>query len=222
VNNNEIGKIVGKFKSFYGENNIVVNGLSDDKDSNGEKIDRTEIIINNEEAVTLEAYSDGEVDVIIDDIEINGDNLHLYYEFMSNDERIEASHTLLNLLFKERASEINKALNTLYSSELSDLKVVDTVYYKTNSTAKPVIYDDGKCLDWGGNFGTLEVSYFGIKDTLKPIDVYIKEIKESDGYKEYKDIGVGSIFNAEHTQRDVDEAMSELSKPEKSFKHDFK
>lgn len=108
---------------------------------------------------------------------ITKDNIHLYYEFMSNEDKIKVSHTLLNLLFKARALEINKVLNTLYSSELSDLKVINITYYKTNKTSKPAIYDNGKCLDWGGNFG--------IKDTLNPINEYIKQIKQSEQYQQY-------------------------------------
>ena len=116
---------------------------------------------------------------------ITKDNIHIYYEFMSDQDKIKISHTVLNEIFREREKQINDILNTLYLSELSDMDFVDTVYFKTNDTENPDIYNDGKCLFWGKNTGTIGVSYFNIFDNLNPIEEYIIEIKNSDRYKKY-------------------------------------
>ena len=160
----KVEQIIKKFQNFYGKNNIVVNGLSDDKDNNGDKIDRTEIIINGKEAVTLEAYEDGEVDVIIDDVEINRDNIPLYYEFMS-DEDIIKNQDLISDVLCDRFFEIKK--NIEFDSH--PFKHYN-VQLRKNSEAS------GE---------PLKMDFFGIKDTLKPINEYISEIKESEQYKTY-------------------------------------
>lgn len=99
-----IDNIKEKFENFYGKNNIRFSSLSDDEDANGGKIERFEIIINNKEAVTLEAYEDGEVDVIIDDIEVNRDNITLYYEFM-DDEQKNQNRSFISDFMVDRASK---------------------------------------------------------------------------------------------------------------------
>ena len=90
------------------------------------------------------------IDVVVDE-----DNIHLYYEFMG-DEDIKNNIDVLYSLFMDRAIKIQVALN-LTPKELHAFAT-----------------------------GELKALFiFGVKDTLKPIDEYIAEIKGSDGYKAY-------------------------------------
>jgi len=79
-------------------------------------------------------------------VTITKDNIHLYYEFMSDEDK-NIYHNLIWTLLVERYKFIIKTLS------LCDFQV--------------------------------GVGFFKVKDTLKPIDEYIEEIKESSKYKEY-------------------------------------
>jgi len=116
--------------------------------------------------------------------EITKDNIHLYYEFMDTSTKIKFSQTALNLKLHERSSQIAEKLN-LTPEFLADHGHISTTYYKTNGTPTPDLHLDGKCLWWDNASGTIDVSYFGVKDNLRPIDEYIAEIKQSPQYKEY-------------------------------------
>lgn len=115
---------------------------------------------------------------------INIDNISLYYEFMSDVQKIHLSHNILSIIFFERFTQISDLLK-ISKTFLTDDKLINTKYYKTNNTSFPDIFDDGFCFWYSNNMGIIEVSYFGIKDTLKPIDEYIAEIKENEAYKNY-------------------------------------
>lgn len=94
-------------------------------------------------------------------ITITKDNIHLYYEFF-NDEDLESQIELFDNVMYNRlflATQILKVDN--FHNHLKKL-------FSKNS--------------YPSYFGYL---LFGIKDTLKPIDEYIAEIKESSEYKEY-------------------------------------
>ena len=94
---------------------------------------------------------------------ITKDNIHLYYEFMSDEDK-----------------KLNKVIlrNSIHKRKLLVLKSLNLV----------LSYDDEKKC----NFKYIDIqskylgySIFGVKDTLKPINEYIAEIKESSEYKEY-------------------------------------
>jgi len=115
------------------------------------------------------AYLDDEASSISQDdireylaaITITKDNIHFYYEFMS-DEDLKKTGGILSFIFNPRMVVIKNDIN---------FKNIDSDYFFFNSR----IFN-GK---------TLEQSFFGVKDTLKPIDEYIEEIKGSSEYKEY-------------------------------------
>jgi hypothetical protein len=91
---------------------------------------------------------------------ITGDNIHLYYELMSKSERNKISN-ILDGIFKIR-------LNTI--KNLLDINV-------------PIL-DDNFTYEMNKN-NQVSMTLFGTKDTLKPLEEYIKDIKESEQYKEY-------------------------------------
>lgn len=117
------------------------------------------------------------------DIEIKQNNIALYYNSMSDIEKIHFSHTILKNEFHDRFNKISEALN-INKSFLTDDKLVNTKYFLTNGTPTPDVFNDGLCF-YVPNGAVIEVSYFEIKDTLKPIDEYIAELKLSEIYKNY-------------------------------------
>jgi len=94
--------------------------------------------------------------IIQDNITI--DNIHLYYEFMS-DEDLPLHHRTIRNVFYDRKNLILKYL--YLTNSLNNEKLIQFIYHKYTQ------------------------SFFGIKDILKPIDEYIAEIKDSEGYGEY-------------------------------------
>ena len=100
--------------------------------------------------------------------DITKDNIHLYYEFMSIED-LEKYSDILGVLFIDRTSII---LNLLFPN-IQELRELED-YLKTD-----VFFQ---------HFGIYKATaryFFGTKDTLKPIDEYIEEIKASSEYKEY-------------------------------------
>ncbi|MCT7648942.1 hypothetical protein [Aliarcobacter butzleri] len=93
-------------------------------------------------------------------VEISEDNIHLYYKFM-NKENISKYRDILHTFFNKR-----------HPLNIEDFLEIDKEVIKDNW--KYNCFADGKIKTQ---------SYFGIKDTLKPIDEYIEEIKESEQYK---------------------------------------
>ena len=96
--------------------------------------------------------------LLIEDV-ITKDNIHLYYEFMS-DEDIKTYKDILNISFRSRKEAIEAHLSI-------DLLALDSSKFIFN------------------NCYLINSSIFGIEDTLKPIDEYIEEIKAGSEYKEY-------------------------------------
>lgn len=117
------------------------------------------------------------------DIEITQDNISLYYNSMTDMEKIHLAHTILSLEFHNRFDKISEELN-IFKSFLTDLRFVNTRYFLTNGTPTPDVFDDGLCF-YIPNGAVIDVTYFGIKDTLAPIDEYIAELKQSEAYKKY-------------------------------------
>jgi hypothetical protein len=106
-------------------------------------------------------------------ITITQDNIHLYYEFMSDDELLKISSTFLSdiLLKRQQLVVTDKDIYpNLIKGWWENIEIVDIPYKNSNGT---ISYDD------------IRRSFFGIKDTLKPIEEYICEIKNSDRYKKY-------------------------------------
>ena len=98
-----------------------------------------------------------ELDLVV----ITKDNIALYYEFMS-DEQLRNHIHLIDMLFSEER--------------------IIKICLEVDSQGK-----NAKAETFKGEMRTYITgySYFGIKDTLKPIDEYIEEIKGSSEYKEY-------------------------------------
>lgn len=110
------------------------------------------------------------LNLIVDDYEkdndiIDKDNIYLYYEFM-NDEDLEKYSCLLSDIFNNRLIQAFKNL-----SFSSDQIHIFLCKYTLQILSKDR-YIKSSCI-------------FGTKDTLKPIDEYIADIKESEAYKEY-------------------------------------
>ena len=98
------------------------------------------------------------------DLKITKNNIADYYEFMSSKDKNKNARLISAILFER-----------CYSKEFDRfLKEIPMEVLLKNSCDRA--------------FGDLlvETSYFGIRDTLKPIDEYIAEIKESEAYKEYQ------------------------------------
>ena len=92
-------------------------------------------------------------------VEISEDNIHLYYKFMNKDD-ISKYREILHTFFNKR-----QPLN------IEDFLEIDKEVIRENW--KYDCFADGKIKTQ---------SYFGIKDTLKPIDEYLEEIKNSDTF----------------------------------------
>jgi len=95
-------------------------------------------------------------------VEITKENIHLYYEFMSDEQKNQHRSFISDFM-------ANRALKTIPDVLEEFNSLVDMGDYKRESINKK----------------TLQIILFGVKDTLKPIDEYIAEIKESEEYKSY-------------------------------------
>jgi len=105
-------------------------------------------------------------DKILVEANITKDNIHLYYEFMSEDDKKYHCYILDDIL-GIRCGEVRKVIRYPYAY----------------STFKSFNYCTG--LNGAKCFNFYSRSEFGVEDTLKPIEEYITEIKKSEAYKEY-------------------------------------
>jgi len=103
----------------------------------------------------------GTLNDIIQDFPITKDNIHLYYEFMSDEDKNAHIELIDGILYSRLYIVITDKLKIENFS-----RFLNKTYGK--DTASFIAYD-----------------FFGVKDTLKPIDEYIEEIKASIEYKEY-------------------------------------
>jgi len=117
---------------------------------------------------------------------ITKDNIHLYYEFMSNKDIKNNINIISNILYS-RHIKVNKELF------LSSVNLDEKNKYVFVSRLESV-------------FAT--VVSFGVKDTLKPIDEYVAEIKASKEYKEYK-FKAGEVVITKDNIADYYEFMSD-------------
>ena len=115
------------------------------------------------------------LNLILDDYEkdncvIDAENIHLYYEFMSDE-------------------DLKKIFNWSFMSNVVGNRIIYiTDIFGWRDNKKVLKLDYWKTFDkyYVKNNDYTRFSFFGIMDTLKPIDEYIKEIKESEAYKNYK------------------------------------
>lgn len=99
---------------------------------------------------------------------ITKNNIGDFYNSMSFEAKQENANIIQEILSDRRVA-VSKALDGVSSLELSDMGLFTASVCQT-----------GKYL---GNI--IEQSYFGAKDTLKPIDECVAEIKASEQYKAY-------------------------------------
>jgi hypothetical protein len=105
---------------------------------------------------------------------VTKDNIHLYYEFMS-DEDLKENHKILNLIFNHRYDKVVKVLNHYAKRSDDYVSLTDSFVIEPNSES----FDDANYRAFVG------LQAFGVKDTLKPTEEYIAEIKASEEYKAY-------------------------------------
>ena len=91
------------------------------------------------------------------DLEITKKNIHLYYEFM-NDEDLEKHKEILTEIFRNRYAQVFENVN-LHVSHLI-FKTIQKYYY-------------------------VGQTIFGVKDILRPIKEFISAIKENEEYITY-------------------------------------
>jgi len=121
----------------------------------------------------LELFRGELLDISQNKVTITKDNIHLYYEFMNDEDKIKNSFILCDI-FDRRQDKIAFILN-------QDRGVYEVATFeKPNGDAMKIFYYLKK--HWRG----ISLISFGVEDTLKPINEYITEIKESKAYKEYK------------------------------------
>lgn len=126
------------------------------------------------------------LNLMVDDCEKNSSiidthNISLYYEFMSDEDLkyykfaidgklVLRSHVIYQKLFHDN-------LNIDYTDNLSRL------VYK-NEKENFLKNCENTIIDTVRKF-KIKQSYFGIVDYLKPLDIYIEEIKNSQAFKNY-------------------------------------
>lgn len=111
----------------------------------------------------------------LEGVTITKDNIAEYYEFMS-DEDIENNLKVVSDMLKERSIVLFKLL---FGSSFVDVSKIEN-HVKSNVFSDGVFHGDSNIFSYCIFYS---ISYFGVKDTLKPIDEYIAEIKGSEAYK---------------------------------------
>ena len=100
------------------------------------------------------------INIVYKDEPVNENNIHLYYEFMSSLKKCDYGY-ILTKIFTNRFHIINdKIILNATSIKYETVTSINYMYL-------------------------LSQSIYGVEDTLKPIDDYITEIKDSSEYKEY-------------------------------------
>jgi hypothetical protein len=107
--------------------------------------------------------------------------INLYYEFMSDDD-FNKYGAYLRILFTSRYTLIRK-----------HFQKIGLLVDNGNGYDFDMLHYKGDVFEYDCPFGDTSIksksykgiSFFGVKDTLKPIDEYIEEIKTSSEYKEY-------------------------------------
>lgn len=116
-----------------------------------------------------------ELNLMVDDYEkdnnvVDKENIHLYYKFMSDEDLKKILNwSILSNVFSNRIIYITDIFGWRDNKKVLKLeywKAFDKYYVKNNDYTR--------------------FSFFGIIDTLKPIDEYISDIKNSDAFKEFE------------------------------------
>jgi len=98
------------------------------------------------------------------------DNIHLYYEFMSDEGR-RAYADIINNVFQSRINSLLRPLNIerymLNDLEVASVKMLTSIHVTS-------------------------LSLFGIEDTMMSLDLYKAKIKASDNYKKYLETKIGA------------------------------
>jgi hypothetical protein len=112
-----------------------------------------------------------------EDINITKDNIHLYYKFMSDEDKANMKiGQILYIIHAERYKDIRQAM------------IKDGLIFNTkNGVDADLLHDNRDIRKFNSNtvIYYYDISYFGVKDTLKPIDEYIEEIKQCPQYQEH-------------------------------------
>jgi hypothetical protein len=126
------------------------------------------------------------LNLMVDDYEndnnvIDEDNIHLYYEFMSDEDFLEIDINIFVNLFNDRIRIVS---NSLFPNVTKSFFLMDLI--------KKHAKQEFKCLNKQKNgCQTIETllitrsSLFEVIDTLKPIVEYIADIKNHEAYKSY-------------------------------------
>jgi hypothetical protein len=113
------------------------------------------------------------IDCLKNGVVITKDNIHLYYEFMNKDDLFK-NQTLINNTLRQRYNEyIENNIGMI------DYPNLISYYINFDSEIIPLLKEG-----WGNTMIVIN-EIFGIKDTLKPIEEFISEIKECAAYKSY-------------------------------------
>ncbi|MFX4241092.1 hypothetical protein ACOL3H_11960 [Aliarcobacter butzleri] len=116
-----------------------------------------------------------ELNLMVDDYEkdnnvVDKENIHLYYNFMSDEDLKKILNwSILSNVFSNRIIYITDIFGWRDNKKVLKLeywKAFDKYYVKNNDYTR--------------------FSFFGIMDTLNPIDEYISDIKNSDAFKEFE------------------------------------
>lgn len=119
------------------------------------------------------------INTIYKDVIIDKDNIHLYYEFMRDEELEKYFYFLIT-----GDNELRKRFITIGEVLNIDKNSYGKYLY---SHIFGLLRCENGFRELKTDYGTyiLKFYFFGIKDTLKPIDDYIEEIKQSEAYKSY-------------------------------------
>ncbi|AXH16362.1 hypothetical protein CP985_03185 [Malaciobacter mytili LMG 24559] len=110
------------------------------------------------------AISKDDIQEYIDAIEITEDNIHEFYEFMNDEDLIKNKDLIHEVIFENKMEVFSKLFEK------------DLINEKDFPECNNILCFQGFVLKY---------SLFGIIDTLKPIDEYIQEIKNSEAYQQY-------------------------------------
>ena len=97
-------------------------------------------------------------------VDINSDNIHLYYQFMNNED-LEKYAVVIDDILQERLLFISQELN-ISSDILIENSSIQTIEFQ-------------------GDDMYLKISIFDVLDVLKQINKYIEDIKNSNEYKSF-------------------------------------
>ncbi len=166
----------------------------------------------------FDTYEDVKIELMkylinIEKVEITKDNIHLYYEFMSDEDKFNYSKHIksknIELVYPFMNDALKKHhfdnIDLMFSKRKSKLIIEFGTDHKIICKSELFKAKDYFILSEDSYFNT-SLKAFEVEDTLKPIDEYIEEIKSSDAYKEY----INPIVSID-TSFSLDDTMSFLN-----------